>query len=106
MVSFQSRVASMIRVIDVPSYGEWRKYSGIKVKEKTLYRFDTALILFEPDKVYSTFRVRLTDDNLVLEFYQDDSGPGYITKEEFIELIKKYHPDCMEWFLFNKEWLE
>jgi hypothetical protein len=28
------------------------------------------------------------------------------TKEEFLDFLARGYPDHMEWFLFNKEWLE
>jgi hypothetical protein len=97
----------MIERIIVSSYEEWIKILSLPPSKKTLYYVEGDLILREPGKICYTFKVVSSYGPLKFEFHQKGlNSESRVTKEEFFELLEKYHPDCMEWFLFHPEWLQ
>ena len=99
-------MATMIERFRVSSYQEWLKILTSDVTKKTLYSFEGGLVLREPGKIYYTFRVKLSHGTLKFQFFQQGlNSEGSVSKEKFFQLLKEYHPDCMEWFLFNTEWM-
>jgi|LauGreSBDMM110SN_4_FD.fasta_scaffold123575_2 hypothetical protein len=97
----------MIEIIKVFSFEEWIKILSSGVNKKILYSFEGSLTLREPGKIYHTFRVKSNNGKLKYEFHQNGlDSEGRVSREEFLEFLEKYHPDCMEWILFHPEWLQ